>query len=296
MKDLISNSEGKNVVSWVSPEWLADHLDEPSLTVIDCRQQSHAYIHEHIPGAIYINEALLRMHIGRSPVQWIPAEAAHVLFTTLGIEQDNPVVVYSECTLPKLSSASISDGLEQALVAYTLARFGCRNVMLLDGGLANWRSGKHPVTDSPGITRPSACTIDVQVGFLIGYDECRKIKDEADVILLDTRPSALYEGQGPWPKPGHIPGAVNLPAARLLDDHNPTLLKTAEEIRDILFTCDVTPEKTIICSCGTGRSATAVFLILKYFLGYPDVLMYEAGFTGWTSIPKNPVVTGKRPR
>jgi thiosulfate/3-mercaptopyruvate sulfurtransferase len=296
MIDLISNMPGNMVVTWVTPEWLGDHLDDPELTIIDCRQQSHAYIHEHIPGSIYVHEGLLRMHIGRSPVQWIPAEGAQVLFSTLGIEQDRPIVVYSECTLPKLPSTSISDGLEQALVAYTLARFGCRNVMLLDGGLAAWRSGNHPVTDVMGTALPSACTIDVQVDFLIGYDECRKIKDEADVILLDTRPSALYEGQGPWSKPGHIPGAVNLPAARLLDDHNPTLLKTAEEIRDILFSCDITPEKTIICSCGTGRSATAVFLILKYFLGYPDVLMYEAGFTGWTSIPKNPVVTGKRPR
>jgi thiosulfate/3-mercaptopyruvate sulfurtransferase len=296
MKDLISNSEGKNIVTWVSPEWLADHLDDPSLTVIDCRQQSHAYINEHVPGAIYLHEGLLRMHIGRSPVQWIPAGAAHVLFTTLGIEQDSPVVVYSECALPKLSSPTISDGLEQALVAYTLVRFGCRKVMLLDGGLANWRSGNHPVTGEPGITRPSATTIDIQVGFLIGYDECRKMKDEADVILLDTRPSALYEGQGPWPKPGHIPGAVNLPANWLLDDHNPTLLKQEEEIRGILSSCGITPEKTVICSCGTGRSATAVFLILKYFLGYPDVLMYEAGFTGWLKDPDNPVITGKSPR
>jgi thiosulfate/3-mercaptopyruvate sulfurtransferase len=296
MKDLISEGEGKNVVSWVSPQWLADHLDDPGLTIIDCRQQSHAYIHEHIPGAIYLHEALLRMHIGPSPVQWIPAEAAEVLFTNLGLEQDHPVVVYSECTLPKVSAAAISDGLEQALVAYTLARFGCRRVMLLDGGLTGWRSGLYPITGSPGITRPSACTIDVQVGFLIGNEECRKMKDEADVILLDTRPSALYEGQGPWPKPGHIPGAVNLPATRLLNDHNPTLLKQEEEIRRILNSCGITPEKTVICSCGTGRSATAVFLILKYFLGYPDVLMYEAGFTGWSSETDNPVVTGKSPR
>jgi thiosulfate/3-mercaptopyruvate sulfurtransferase len=156
MKDLISLGEGKNVVSWVSPRWLADHLDDPGLSIIDCRQQSHAYIHEHIPGAIYLHEALLRMHIGRSPVQWIPAEAAEVLFTNLGLEQDHPVVVYSECTLPKVSAAAISDGLEQALVAYTFARFGCRKVMLLDGGLAGWRSGNRPVTGSPGIAHPSA--------------------------------------------------------------------------------------------------------------------------------------------
>jgi thiosulfate/3-mercaptopyruvate sulfurtransferase len=122
------------------------------------------------------------------------------------------------------------------------------------------------------------------------------MKDEPDVMLLDTRPPALYEGQGPWPKPGHIPGAVNLPANRLLDDHNPTLLKQEAEIRGILTSCGITPDKTVICSCGTGRSATAVFLILKYFLGYPDVLIYEAGFTGWSSVPDNSVVTGKNPR
>ncbi len=224
------------------------------------------------------------------------AEAAQVLFTTLGIEQDRPVVVYSEYTPPGLSSAAGSDGLEQMLVAYTLARFGCRNIKLLDGGLAKWRSGNRPLASRPGTTRPSACTVDIQVDFLIGYDECRKLKDEPEVILLDTRPSALYAGNGPWPRPGHIPGAVNLPATWLLDDINPTLLKKEEEIRSILTRYGITPEKTIICSCGTGRSATAVFLVLRYFLGYPDVLIYEAGFTGWTSGPDNPVVTGKSPR
>ena len=121
------------------------------------------------------------------------------------------------------------------------------------------------------------------------------MKDEPDVILIDTRPIHFYEGRGPWAKPGHIPGAVNLPATRLMDEKNPALLRPEEEIRHILSSCGITPEKTVICSSGTGRSATLVFLILKYFLGYPDVLMYEAGFTEWSSMPDNPVVSGKYP-
>ncbi len=80
-----------------------------------------------------------------------------------------------------------------------------------------------------------------------------------------------------------------------MHDHNSTLLKPEDEIRGILSSCGITPEKTIICSSGTGRSATAVFLILRYFLGYPDVFIYEAGFTEWASYPENPVVTGKYP-
>jgi thiosulfate/3-mercaptopyruvate sulfurtransferase len=283
------------MVSWVSTEWLTDHLYDEDFLIVDCRQQSHAYIQEHIPGSIYLHEGLLRMHIGKSPVQWISPDAAHVLFSTLGIEEDHPIVVYSDSIPPGHVSAVSGDGLEQTLVAYTFARFGCRNVMLLDGGLAKWRSGNFPLSDDPGITRPSACTVEMQLDFLVGYEECRRLKDEQDAILLDTRPYLFYTGQGPWPRPGHIPGAVSIPAAQLMHDHNSTLLKPEEEIRDILSSCGITPEKTIICSSGTGRSATAVFLILRYFLGYPDVLMYEAGFTEWVSYPENPVVTGKYP-
>jgi len=284
------------MVSWVSSEWLADHLDDPSLLIVDCRQNSHSYIHDHIPGSIYLHEGLLRMHIGKFPIQWVSPEAAQVLLSTIGAEQDRPVVVYSDSKPQTPSLQPGNDGLEQTLVAYTLARFGCRNVMVLNGGLLKWRSENRPVVTDSGFACPSAFTVDVQINFLVGYDECTRLKDEPEVVLLDTRPSSLYEGQGPWIKPGHIPGAINLPAALMMSAGNSTLLNPEEEIRRILLSCGITPEKTVICSCGTGRSATAVFLILKYFLGYPDVLMYEAGFTGWSSYPDNPVVTGKYPR
>ena len=277
-------------VSWVSPEWLEDHLFDPRLLVVDCRRDPYTYIRDHIPGSIHLHEGHLRMHIGRSPVQWISPEAAQAVLSMTGAEQDRPVVVYSEG-----SSRAGSDGLEQPFVAYSLARFGCRNVMVLDGGLQLWRTENRPVENGHGIACPSAFTVDVQIGYLIGCDECNRMKRDPNVVVLDTRPSYLYEGGGPWARPGHIPGAVNLPAALMMDAGNPTRLKPEAELRRILLSCGVTPDKTVICSCGTGRSATAVFLILRYFLGYPDVLMYEAGFTEWSSYPDNPVVTGKNP-
>jgi thiosulfate/3-mercaptopyruvate sulfurtransferase len=291
-----SPDTNRRTVRWISTEWLADHLDDPQVLLIDCRRNYHAYIHDHIPGSIYLHEGLLRMHIGKSPVRWISPEAAQIILSTLGVEQDHPVVVYSDTMPPADSPQTGNDGLEQPFVAYSLVRFGCRNVMILDGGLVKWRSEKRPVTSDYGIARPSAFSIDVQIDFLTGYDECIRLKDETDVILLDTRPPSMYEGQGPWPKPGHIPGAVNLPSTLLMDPDNTTLLKKEDEIRRLLFSAGITPDKTVICSCGTGRTATAVFLVLKYFLGYPDVLIYEAGFTEWSSVPDNPVVTGKDPR
>ena len=293
---LPSSKPDRRRVSWVSSEWLADHLDDPQILIIDCRRNYHAYIHDHIPGSICLHEGLLRMHIGKFPLHWISPEAAQIVFSTLGVEQDCPVVVYSDTIPPATSPQTGNDGFEQTFVAYSLARFGCRKVMILDGGLLKWRSENRPVVNDPGISCPSAFTVDVQIDFLVGYDECARLKDEPDVVLLDTRPSPLYEGQGPWAKHGHIPGAISLPAALLMHADNSTLLKPEEEIRSILFSRGITPDKTVICSCGTGRLATAVFLVLRYYLGYPDVLMYEAGFTEWSSMPDNPVVTGKNPR
>ncbi len=283
-------------VSWVTPEWLEAHLHDTGLIVVDCRQNSHAYFTGHIPGAIYLHEGLLRMHIGGIPVRWIPAGMAQALFRTLGLGEQSPVVVYSEGRPKDGLAGAPGDGLEAGFVAYSLVRYGCRRVMILDGGLEQWRARDLPLTPDSGVTSPSAFTVGIPLDLFIGYEECVSVGDHEDVVLLDTRPAGWYEGQGPWRKPGHIPGAVNLTASFLMDPEIPTLLKPVHEIRALLRERGITPEETIICSCGTGRTAATVFLVLKWYLGYPDVVMYEGGFTEWVSHTENPTVTGKMPR
>lgn len=296
MKETDPESPVREIVSWVSPEWLDAHRQDAGLIIVDCRQNSHAYFTEHIAGAIHIHEALLRMHVGPIPVRWIPAGIAQALFRTLGFDQDCPIVVYSEYRPATASSATMGDGLEAAFVAYSLVRFGCRRVMILDGGLGQWKAEGRPLAQDFGKSRASGFTVEMPLDLFIGYEEFLRIKDDADVVLLDTRPPAWYEGPGPWRKPGHIPGAVNLPATYLADTNNTTRLKPEGEIRSILNELGITPEKKIICSCGTGRTASSVFLILKWFLGYPDVMMFEGGFTEWVSHTENATVTGMRPR
>jgi len=287
---------GAVAVRWISPAWLDDHRDTSLPVIVDCRQNSHAYFTNHIPGAVWLSDALLRVHTGLVPVRWLGPEPAQILLSHIGISRDEPVVVYSSGGPKSPTGLCTGDGLEQYFVAYSLARYGCRQVLVLDGGLERWRAEGRPLSHAFGSTTPSGFTADVQESFLIGYNTVVQRKDSPGVILLDTRPLAWYEGQGPWSRPGHIPGAVNLPAAMLLNPDNLTLLKPVGEIQEILARAGIVPEKTIICSCGTGRIATLVFLILKFLLGYPDVLMFEGGFTEWISHPDNPVVTGKNPR
>jgi thiosulfate/3-mercaptopyruvate sulfurtransferase len=132
--------------------------------------------------------------------------------------------------------------------------------------------------------------------YFIDMNQVKKLVGQSNVILLDTRPAKFYEGQGPWIKPGHIPGAVSLPWRSLMADDNPTRLKPDAEIALILKEHNITPDKTILCSCGTGREATNEFLLFKWYLGYPNVKLYEGSFTEWSAYPDNPTVVGPNPK
>jgi thiosulfate/3-mercaptopyruvate sulfurtransferase len=245
---------------------------------------------------VYWHEGLFRIHEGNIPTRWIPPEAAQILFRSLGIGADKPIVVYSSSGPITTCAAFIGDGLEQTMVAYTLLRYGHRKVYLLDGGFEKWKEEGRPLTREYGTTAPSSFTAHRKGEFIIGYDEVKRIKDKPDVLLIDARPPAFYEGQGPWIKPGHIPGAVSLPWKTLMDDKNKKLMRPVEELKKMVKAIGATPDKKIICSCGTGREATNEFLMFRYYLGYPDVQIYEGSFTEWVSYKENPVVTGKNPR
>jgi thiosulfate/3-mercaptopyruvate sulfurtransferase len=288
--------KGGETIQWVSTEWLQQHLNDKNLTIIDCQPNIHEYIQDHIPGALYAHENLFRCHEGKIPTRWISVEAATLLFRTLGIDSERHVVAYSSSGPLTACTTFIGDGLEQTMLAYTLARFGHHKVYVLDGGFEKWKEEKRPLTREYSTAVSSNYILNLKDEFFIEYDELKKIKDKPDTVLIDARPPAFYEGQGPWLKPGHIPGAVSLPWKTLMDDKNKKLMKTPEQLEAMVKAIGATPDKTIICSCGTGREATNEFLLFKWFLGYPKVRIYEGSFTEWLLYKDNPTVTGKSPR
>jgi thiosulfate/3-mercaptopyruvate sulfurtransferase len=283
---------GKGAVKWVSTEWLQAHLDDGEVMILDCQPNIHDYISEHIPGAVYMSEGLLRVSLKGMPGGYVPPESIQPVLRLLGLRPNLPVVVYTG-TGP---FSGWGNGLEQTMVAYSLARFGHDQVYVLDGGIDKWKEEGRPLTKVFPKVEESDFTVGVRREYFLEYEEFKAIKDRDDVLLLDARPSAVYEGQGPWIKAGHIPGAVNLPWASLMDEKNKRLLKPDEEIQAILDARGVTRDKVIVCSCGTGREATNEFLLFKWYLGYPKVRIYEGSFTEWSSYGENPTVTGSNPR
>jgi len=181
------------------------------------------------------------------------------------------------------------------MMAYTLARFGHDDVHLLDGGLDKWRAEERPLDQRFPAVQTSEFDTRVRADYFIEYPRFKEIKDRDNVVVTDARPPEVYSGEGPWIKEGHIPGAINVPWREMMSADNPTLLKPKNELMAMLEEKGVTPEKTVLVSCGTGREATNQFLVLKYYLGYPDVQLYEGSFTEWTAHPDNPTVTGESP-
>ncbi|WP_214020814.1 sulfurtransferase [Methanoculleus sp.] len=283
---------GDGKVKLVTPDWLADHLNDANLRVIDVQPNIHDYIQEHIPGAVYLTEGVLRVSNRGFPGSYSPNACLQESFRRAGLMPDSPVVVYTA----KGAFSGAGDGLEQTMMAYTLAKYGHNAVYVLDGGLDTWKNeGRELSQDYPAV-EPSSFTVEVRDEYPIGYEEFRRIKDNDDVIVLDARPAKVYEGKGPWRKAGHIPGAVNLPWKSLMDTGNPARLKSNDELDIILEDHGVDRSKTVICSCGTGREATNEFILLKWFYLYPNVRIYEGSFTEWVTHPDNPVVEGPEPR
>ena len=286
---------GKGAVRLVSTDWLAERLGNKKggpMTVLDVQPNIHDYVQEHIPGAIYLNEGLYRHYHGRLPTLWVEPYEIGRVFGCAGIRADIPVVVYTG----KGAAKGWGDGLEQTMTAYTLARYGHENVFVLDGGLDKWKTEGRPVSQEFPRVPPANFEPRLKRDFYVDYEEFLALKDSDDVVLLDARPPEKYEGQSFWAKPGHIPGAVNLPWASLMDASNPALLKSEGEVAELISAKGATPDKTIICSCGTGREATNEYLLFKFYLGYPKVKLHEGAFTEWASYPENPTVIGRNPR
>lgn len=283
---------GFGKLKWVSTNWLADHLSD-DLTILDVQPDVHDYFMAHILGSVYLADKTLRAPLRGLPTQILTPEIIGSIFSRVGIANTKAVVVYTA----KGGFTGRGGGLDQCMMTYTLLRMSHEEAYLLDGGLDKWTAeGRETSQKFPEVT-PTKFQAKIQKEMFLELEEFKEIKDAPDTILLDARPARFYIGEaGPWIRSGHIPGAVNLPWASLMDPDNKTLLKPVDEIRDRAEKAGATRDKLVICSCGTGREATNEYTIFKHLLGYPRVRLYEGSFTEWSAHPELEVVKGPNPR
>ena len=180
-----------------------------------------------------------------------------------------------------------------------LEKSGVPSIGILDGGFSGYKSQGQAVTKafptySPGVFNPKSVP-----GLAISLKDVLASVGKPNVVIVDPRPKGLFEGTEPlFIRNGHIPGAINITWQSVTEANNPDealknphKLKSIEALRQLFVSRGVTPDKTVIISCSTGREASLQYVVLNHLLGYPNVRIYEGSWTEY-SATNNPVQTG----
>ena len=275
----------------VTTEWLAEHLDDEGLVVVECDEDVLLYETGHIPGAVKIDWHLeLNDQTTRD---YLDAERFAELCAAKGIGRDSTVVFYGD---------NFNWWAAYALWVFTL--FGHSDVRLLDGGRQKWvAQGREMTREVP--KRPRA---DYPVP---GRDDApiRAFRDEvldhirAGRRLVDVRSPGEYSGamlhMPDYPQEGalrggHIPGAVSKPWKSAANDDG--TFKSADELRAIYTDqLGLAPDDDVIAYCRIGERSSHTWFVLRYLLGYDKVRNYDGSWTEWGNLVRAPVVQGEEP-
>ena len=278
----------------VGTEWLAAHLDDPHVRVVDSSFKlpgitptaREDYDRGHIPGTVFFDIDDIA-EPGTSLPHMIPSpELFARKMEGLGIGGDDRVVVYD------------SAGLSSAGRAWWMLRlFGHRNVALLDGGLPQWKADGRPLetaVPNPPLRRFTARLDPALVRdkhALLGSLATRREQ------VVDARAAGRFAGVADETRAGlrrgHIPGSRNLPYDRVTDPQTHRL-RDAEALSELFRDAGVALDRPIVTSCGSGVTACALAFAL-HLIGHPGAAVYDGSWSEWGLPGDTPVETGPAP-
>jgi thiosulfate/3-mercaptopyruvate sulfurtransferase len=242
--------------------------------VLDTRGGYKDYFRGHLPTAHHLEFDTLRGTDSGVPVQYLPSDLTKALLVRAGVDKNRLHLVYA--TGDVLPNDEI---LSASMVAYVLEKYGVQDIRIVDGGLAGWKAaGLQPVQEyfgNPVGNLPEKGKPEIA----LTVDDVLKLKDKPGHVLVDARPKNEYLGQDEvWLRKGHIPGAVSFHWARLMEKENTHKFKPFSEVKADLEAAGITPDKEVMCYCGTSREGSLVRFYLKHVAGYPKVRLYEGAW------------------
>jgi thiosulfate/3-mercaptopyruvate sulfurtransferase len=280
-------SEYAHPEALVTTEWLAEHLQDPDIRILDVDEDTEAYGKGHIPGAIGVHwRNDLQTQLERD---FVGPEGFAKLLDRYGITPQTRVILYG--------------GNKNWFAAYAYWYFkyyGHQSVQLLNGGRKKWElEGRPLVTDAPSVTPTSGYPVPK------GDDKIRAYRDQVaqDVVgkqgktLVDVRSPEEYRGESLHPahlpqegaqRGGHIPGAHNIPWSKAVDAEQETFL-SADQLSQLYQGEGVTPDLEVVAYCRIGERSAHTWFVLRELLGYPNVRNYDGSWTEWGSLVKAPI-------
>jgi len=242
--------------------------------VLDTRGGYKDYFRGHLPTAHHLEFDTLRGTDKSVPVQYLPADLTKALLVRAGVNKSRTHIIYA--TGDVLPNDEI---LSASMVAFVLEKYGIKDIKIVDGGLPAWKAAGfkaiqeyygNPTGDLPAKGHPEIA---------LNINDVLKYKGQPGYVLVDARPINEYLGKDEiWLRKGHIPGAISFHWARLMEKDNTHKFKKPEEVKADLEAAGITPDKEIMCYCGTSREGSLLRFYLKYVAGYPKVRLYEGAW------------------
>jgi thiosulfate/3-mercaptopyruvate sulfurtransferase len=265
----------------VSPEWLAEHLEDTSVQVLYVGTDRSAFERSRIPGALYVDlDALARERDGL-PRQMPPLEEVAAALAAAGTREEGRVVVYGS---PLLAA--------RGFVALDALGHGERTA-LLDGGFPEWSRLGLPTARGPAAAEPGRLAPQPrEKPVVVEADWVERHRERSGYALVDARPEAQYSGAEPGDgveRPGHIPGAGSLFWERLLVSTEVPTLRDPDALRALLSEAGVGPEDTVVAYCRSGLQGGFLYFTARH-LGYPARL-YDGSYLDWSRRTELPVQT-----
>lgn len=270
----------------VSTDWVAEHLRDPAVRIVESNEDLLLYPSGHIPGAVQIDWAADLNHPLRR--DYLDRAGFEALMSRNGITPGTTVVFYGD-----------KNNWWATYAFWVFQLFGHTNAKVMDGGRLKWeKEGRELTRDVPSYP-PTAYTAPERDDTRIRAFRDQVLKHiEAGRPLVDVRSPQEYSGERThmpeYPQEGvlrggHIPGARNVPWARAANTEDGTF-KPADELRAIYEQEQgLKPADDIVAYCRIGERSSHTWFVLTYLLGYPQVRNYDGSWTEWGNSVNVPV-------